>query len=111
MILIFKQREKHEPRFRSVQLVRTAVIEIVFSKRDSTNWSDRLYTKTQIKHDTILPNTINYLPERYNEDLLKSTNLPLDENNQVMKKLNFFHENNNPQIDLPGDELFQKIAN
>ena len=31
---------------------------------------------------------INYLPERYNQNLLLSTKLTLEENNQVMKELN-----------------------
>ena len=31
---------------------------------------------------------INYLPERYNENLLLPTKLSLDEKNKVMKELN-----------------------
>ena len=70
------------------QLVRTADIKKVFSKGDSTNWSYKLYTITQIFHDTIPSYRIEYLPERYNENLLLPTKLSLDENNRVMKELN-----------------------
>ena len=70
------------------QLVRTADIKIVFSKGDSTNYSYKLYTITEIIHDTKPTYRIDYLPERYNENLLLPTKLSLDENNQVMKELN-----------------------
>ena len=81
-------REKRHPKFNLCQLVRTAGIKRVFSEGDSTNWSYILYTITEVIHDTIPSYRIDYLPERYNENLLLSTKLTLDENNQVMKKLN-----------------------
>ena len=31
---------------------------------------------------------IDFLPERYNESLVRPTKLPLDESNEVMKELN-----------------------
>ena len=37
---------------------------------------------------TLYPHKIDYLPERYNENLLLPTKLSLGENNQVMKELN-----------------------
>ena len=46
-----------------------------------------LYTITEVIHDTIPSYRINYLPERYNENLLLPTKLSLEENNQVMKEL------------------------
>ena len=68
------RRVRQDPKFELGQLVRTADIENVFSKGDSTNWSQKLYTITQIFHDTIPRFGIKYLPERYNENLLRSTN-------------------------------------
>ena len=70
------------------QLVRTADIKRVFSKGDSTNYSYKFYTITEVKHDTIPSYRINFLPDRYNENLLLPTELSLDENSQVMKKIN-----------------------
>ena len=81
-------RVKQQSKFKLGQLVRTADIKRVFSKGDSTNWSYKLYTITEIIHDTIPSYRIDYLPERYNENLLLSTKLSLEENNEVMKKLN-----------------------
>ena len=82
-------REVRKPKFNIGQLVRTADIKRVFSKRDSTNYSYKLYTITEVLYSTILSYRIDYLPERYNnENLLLPTKLPLEENNQVMKKLN-----------------------
>ena len=80
-------RETQKPNFKLGKLVRTADIKRVFSKGDSTNWSYKLYTITEIIHDTIPSYRIDYLPERYNENLLLPTKLSLDENNKVMKKL------------------------
>ena len=68
--------------------MRTADIERVFSKGDSTNYSYKLYTITEVIHDTIPSYRLNYLPERYNENLLLPTKLSLDENNRVMNELN-----------------------
>ena len=81
-------RVKRQPKFKIGQLVRTADIKRVFSKGDSTNWSYKLYTITEVIHDTIPSYRIDYLSERYNENLLLPTKLTLEENNQVMKKLN-----------------------
>ena len=81
-------REKQKPKFQLGQLVRTADIKKVFSKGDSTNWSYKLYKITEVIHDTIPSYRIDYLPERYNENLLLPTKLTLEQNNQVMKKLN-----------------------
>ena len=84
-------REIQKPEFQQGQLVPTTDIKLVFSKRDSTNWSYNLYTVNKINHDKIPSYRISYLPERFNENLLRSTNLTLDENYQVMKKLNLLH--------------------
>ena len=61
------RRDKQLPKFKLGDLVRTAAIKRVFSKRDSTNWSYKLYTITEIIEDTIPSYRIDILPERYNE--------------------------------------------
>ena len=81
-------REVRKPKFKLGQLVRTADIKRVFSKGDSTNYSYKLHTITEVIHDTIPTYRINYLPERCNQKLLLPTKLSLEQNNQVMKKLN-----------------------
>ena len=82
------KRRKFNPKFKLGQLVRTADIKRVFSKGDSTNYSYKLYTITEIIHDTIPSYKIHYLPERYNENLLLPKKLSVEQNNQVMKELN-----------------------
>ena len=81
-------REVLKPKFRLGQLVRTADIKRVFSKGDLTNYSYKLYTITEVIHDTIPSYRLDYLPERYNQNLLLPTKLTLEENNQIMKELN-----------------------
>ena len=82
------KRKKLNPKNKLCQLVRTADIKRVYSKRDSTNWSYKLYTINEIIHDTIPSYRIDFLPERYNENLLLPSKLTLDENNKIMKELN-----------------------
>ena len=82
------KRRKLNPKYKLGDLVRTTDIIKVFSKGDSTNYSYKLYTITEVIHDTIPSYRIDYLPERYNENLLLPTKLSLEENNHVMKKLN-----------------------
>ena len=47
------KRRKLNPKFKLGQLVRTADIKRVFSHRDSTNYSYKFYTITEVIHDTI----------------------------------------------------------
>ena len=82
------RRVKQQPKYKLGQLVRTADIKRVFSKGVSTNYSYKLYTITEVIHNTIPSYRIDYLPERYNENLLLPTKLSLEENNKVMKELN-----------------------
>ena len=84
------RRIKQKPKFKLGQLVRTADIKRVFSKGDSTNYSYKLYTITEIIHDTIPSYRNDYLPERYNQNLFQPTKLSLEQNNQIMKELNLF---------------------
>ena len=81
-------RVKRQPKYKLGQLIRVADIKKVFSKGDSTSWSYKLYAITEVIHDTIPSYRIDYLPERYNENLLLPTKLTLDENNKIMKELN-----------------------
>ena len=53
-----------------------------------TNWSYKMYKSTEIINDTIPSYKIDNLKERYNESLLKKTELSLKQNKDVMKKLN-----------------------
>ena len=69
-----KQKQKYE----QGQIVRTADFKMVFSKVDSTNYSYQLHTLTQVINDTTSSYRISYLPERFNENLLRSTKLTLE---------------------------------
>ena len=82
-------REVRKSKFKLGQKVRTADIKRVFSKSDSTSWSYKLSSITQIIHDTIPSYRIDYLPERYNENLLLPTKLTLEQNKKIMKERNF----------------------
>ena len=46
-------RQKQRPKIKLGDLVRTADIKKIFSKGGSTNWSNKLYTITQVIHETI----------------------------------------------------------
>ena len=61
----------------------------MFSKGDTTNCSYKLYKITEIINETIPSYHINNLKERYNESLLKKTELTMKENKDVMKKNKF----------------------
>ena len=82
------RRDKQKPKYKLGQLVRTADIKKVFSKGDSTNYSYFLYTITEVIRDTIPSYRINYLPERYNQNLFLPTKLSLEENSKIMKEMN-----------------------
>ena len=85
---LLDKRKKIKPKFQINDMVRTADLKRTFSKGDTTNWSYKLYKITGIINDTIPSYRLDNLPERYNESLLKKTDLTLKENNSVMKKLN-----------------------
>ena len=84
---LLDKRKKVKPKFQINDLVRTADLKRTFSKGDTTNWSYKLCKITEIINDTIPSYKIDNLSERYNESLLKKTNLTMKENNSVMKKL------------------------
>ena len=85
---LLDKRKKVKPKFQINDLVRTADLKRTFSKGDTTNWSYKLYKITEIINDTIPSYRLDNLKERYNESLLKKTELTMKENNAVMKKLN-----------------------
>ena len=84
---LLDKRKKIKPKYEIGDLVRTADLKKTFSKGDMTNWCNKLYKITEIINDTIPSYHINNLKERYNESLLKKTDLTMKENNSVMKKL------------------------
>ena len=90
---LWDDRGKQTPKFKLGQLVRTADNKKVFSKGDSTNWSYKLYTITEVILDTIPSYRVDYLPGRYKENLLIPAKLTYDENNKVMKQINLIQGN------------------
>ena len=84
---LLDKRKKIKPNFQLYDLVRTADLKKTFSKRDTTNCSYKLYKFTKIIIDTIPSYKIENLKERYNESLVKQTELTLKENNTVMKNI------------------------
>ena len=84
------RRVRRKPDFKLGQLIHTAEIKRVFREGDSTNWSYILHTITEVNNDTIPNYKLNYKPETYNQNLILPTKISLDENIQIMKKLNLF---------------------
>ena len=84
---LLDKRKKIKPKYEIGDLVRTADLKKTFSKGDTTNWSYKLYKITEIINDTIPSYRLDNLKERYNESLLKKTDLTMKENKDVMKKL------------------------
>ena len=84
---LLDKRKKVKPKYQINDLVRTADLKKTFSKGDTTNWSYKLYKIAEIINDTIPTYHIDNLPERYNESLLKKTELSIKQNKDLMKKL------------------------
>ena len=74
---LLNKRKKLKLKFQINDLVRTADLKKTFSKGDTTNWSFKLYKITEIIKDTIPSYKIDNLKERYNESLLKKTELTI----------------------------------
>ena len=81
------KRKKIKPNFRVNDLVVVADLKKTFSKRDTTNWSYNLYKNSEINKHTIPSYRLDFLPERYNQALLKKTNLTMKENKDEKSKL------------------------
>ena len=84
---LLDKRKKIKPKFQLNDLVRTADLRKTFSKGDTTYWSYTLYKITEVVNDTIPSYRLDKLKERYNESLLKKTDLSMKENDNVMKKI------------------------
>ena len=82
------KRSKLNPNYKLGQLVKTADIKRVFSKGVSTKYGYKFYTVTEVLYNTIPSYRTEFLPEKYNENVLLPTKITLEENNEVMKKLN-----------------------
>ena len=85
---LLDKRKKINPKFQVNDLVRVADLTKTFSKRDTINWSYKLYKLTEININTIPSYKIDNLKERYNEALLKKTEFLMKEKKDVLKKLN-----------------------
>ena len=85
---LLDKRKKITPKFQINDLVRTADLKKTFSKGDTTTWFYKLYKITEIFNDTLPRYKIDNLKERYNESILKKTELSRKANNSVMEKLN-----------------------
>ena len=66
-------------------------MKIFFSKSDSTNWSYKMFTKSERIHDAISSQGIFFLPDGCKENFLRSTEITVNGNNTVVKKLNLFN--------------------
>ena len=85
---LLDKRKQVKPKFPVNNIVRTADLKKTFSKGDTTNWSYKLYKIKEIINDTVPSYRIDNLKERYNEVLLKKTELTMNEYKDAMKKLN-----------------------
>ena len=85
---LLDKRKEVKPKFQVNNHVRTADLKKTFSKSDTTNWSYKFYKITEIFKDTQPSNKNDNLKRRYNEALLKKTELTLKENKDVMKTSN-----------------------
>ena len=84
---LLDKRKKIKPKYKLNDLVRVLDKRNIFSKGDSTNFSYILYKITEVINDTIPSYRIINLPERYNESLLKKSQLTMKENDEVIRKL------------------------
>ena len=85
---LLDKRKKVKPTFQINDLVRTADLKKTFSKGDTANWSYKLYKIIEIINDTKPSYKIDNLEEKYNQSLLKKTELSVKQYKYVMKALN-----------------------
>ena len=78
---LIDNREVQKPKFKLRKILRASDFKKLFIRGDSTNCSYKICTKTEVSNDTIPSYRIDYLPERYNQNLLPPTKLTLDGNN------------------------------
>ena len=65
-------------------LVRTADLKRTFSKGDTIYWSYKLHKSSENNNDIIPSYHTDILPELYNEDLSKKTELTMKQNDSVL---------------------------
>ena len=58
------RRVRQQRKYKLGQPVRTSEIEKVFSKGDTTNFSYKFHTKTEVIQNTLPSYRLDYLPER-----------------------------------------------
>ena len=75
--ILLDKRNKTRPKSEVKDLVRIADLKRTFSKRDTTNWSHNLHKVVEIFNDTVPSYKTDILKERYNEALLKKTELTM----------------------------------
>lgn len=76
------KREKQKPKYKLGDLVRT---DEIFLVKETVQIG--LINSIQLQKLYTFPSyRINYLPERYNEALLKKSKLTINENNRVIEK-------------------------
>ena len=82
---LLDKQKKTIPKFQVNDLVRTADLKKTFSKEIQLtgNWSFKVYRKTELNNDTLPAYKIDNLPERYNESLLKKTELSMKESKDL----------------------------
>ena len=80
-------REFGKPEVNPGHLVRTIDIQKVLIKREGTNHSYKLYTITEVLHNTLTSYRLNYLTDRYNRNLLLPTKLSLDANQSSYERI------------------------
>ena len=84
---LLDKRKRSSPKIKINDPVRTADLKKTFSKGDTPNWSYKLHKITEIINDTIPSYKTDNLKERYNEALLKKTELTLKEKDNEIKNL------------------------
>ena len=82
------KRKKINPKFQVNDLVRTAVLKKTFSKGDTTNSSYKMFKFKVLTNDTIPSYKNDNLKAKYNESLLKKTELTMKRNKDVIEKFN-----------------------
>ena len=82
---LLDKRKEIKPKYQVNDLVRTANSKKSFSKGEKTNWSYKLYNTTELINDTKPSYEIDQFPERYDESLVKKTNLTIKESKDVLK--------------------------
>ena len=85
---LLDKRKKTKSTFQVTDLVRTTDLKRTFSKEDTVNSFYKLYKSSETKNDPLLSYKTDQLPERFNETLLKKTEVSMKENKDVRKKLN-----------------------